>query len=99
VKPASWSPAEDAVIRAEVARGDALRDRWADRAVARLPGRTRPAVQVRASVLRITSQMRSEPVERVRPTFIVPEPARSIVPDGARIPDFLAREPVFNRRW
>jgi hypothetical protein len=89
---------EDTVIRAEAARGDVPGSRWAGRALMRLPGRSRTAIQVRASTLRITQRMQAEQVERVRPTFVAPEPEPSVVPDGARIPDFLADSPAFNRR-
>ena len=87
MKPAPWAPAEDAVIRAEVALGDRPGSRWADRAVSRLPGRTRPATQVRASMLRLTSRMRDDPL---------PPPAP--IRHGSNVPDFLARMPEFNRR-
>jgi len=103
MKGASWSPAEDAVIREEVARGDAIGSRWADRAVLRLPGRSRPAVQVRASVLRVSKQMHMDtPPDRERvvraPPPFAPTSASRVVPSGAGIPDFLADCPAFNRR-
>jgi hypothetical protein len=88
---------EDTVIRAEAARGDVPGSRWAGRALMRLPGRSRTAIQVRASTLRITQRMQAEQVEQAQ--RIAPAPSSRIVPSGAGLPDFLAAMPEFNRRW